>query len=89
MRRRGETVSVTKQHILQLLRTAPEGLSSKEIATELGAGSDNVGGRLSKMAAYGEIEKITAPSPSGKTKWLLRTSTANQRLPKLGGQEPF
>ena len=65
-------MSVTKQQILRLLQAAPEGLSTNEISARLGTGSYNAGGRLSKLAAYGEIEKSKYPSPSGKTRWRLK-----------------
>ena len=72
MRHCVEKLSITTQQILEVLRAAPEGLTAKEVSTKLGAVSYDAGGRLSKLAAYGEIEKIKNPSPSGKTKWRLK-----------------
>ena len=65
-------MSITTQQILEVLRAAPEGLTAKEVSAKLGASSYDAGGRLSKLAAYGEIEKMNNPSPSGKTKWRLK-----------------
>lgn len=62
---------IEKQNILHLLLAAPEGLTSVEVAAKLGASPRDVGGRLSKLAAYGEIEKLKHLLPSGKTKWRL------------------
>lgn len=74
----GRPMSVTKQQILQLLRAAPEGLSSNELAARLGAASYDARARLSKLAAYGEIEKINNPSPPGKTKWRLKHARSHR-----------
>jgi Mn-dependent DtxR family transcriptional regulator len=62
---------IAKQEIFQLLQAAPGGLTSVEIAAGLGVSSHRVGGRLSKLAAYGEIEKLKNLLPSDKTKWRL------------------
>jgi hypothetical protein len=62
---------IGKQQILRLLEATPEGLTSVEVAAGLGASSHNIGGRLSKLAAYGEIERLERSSPSGKTKWRM------------------
>jgi hypothetical protein len=65
-------MSITTKQILEVLRAAPEGLTAKEVSARLNADSYDPGGRLSKLAAYGEIEKITTASPSGTTKWRLK-----------------
>ena len=62
---------IRKQQILELLQTAPNGLTSVEVAAELGADSHDVRGRLSKLAAYGEIEKLKKASLLGKAKWRM------------------
>ena len=64
-------MSISKQQILQLLQGAPGGLTSVEVAAGLGASSHHVGGRLSKLAAYGELEKLKHLSQAGKTRWRL------------------
>jgi hypothetical protein len=63
--------SLGRQNILQLMQAAPEGLTTVELAAGLGASCRDVGGRLSKLAAYGEIEKLERPFPSAKTKWRV------------------
>ena len=68
----GWEMSITTQQILEVLRAAPEGLTANEVSAMLGAASYNAGGRLGKLAAYGEIEKMGTPSPSGKSKWRLK-----------------
>ena len=70
-------MSITTQQILEVLRAAPEGLTAKEVSAKLGAASYDAGGRLSKLAAYGTIEKMKSPSPSGKTKWRLRPARSH------------
>lgn len=70
-------MSITTQQILEVLRAAPEGLTAKEVATKLGAASHEAGGRLSKLAAYGKIEKLKGPPISGKTKWRLKPARSH------------
>jgi DNA-binding NarL/FixJ family response regulator len=43
--------------IIDMLRAAPNGLTSKDIAERLGTTAGNVSSRLSKLAAYGIISK--------------------------------
>jgi hypothetical protein len=64
-------VPIRKQEILQLLGTAPDGLTSVEVAAGLGAKCHDVDGRLSKLAAYGDVEKLKGPSSLGKAKWRV------------------
>jgi hypothetical protein len=65
-------MSITKQQILDVLRPAPGGLTAKEVSAKLGAVSYDAGGRLSKLAAYGDLEKMENSSPLGRTKWRLK-----------------
>jgi DNA-binding transcriptional regulator GbsR (MarR family) len=41
--------------VIALLRSAPQGLTSKDIAARLGTTAGNISSRLSKLAAYGVI----------------------------------
>ena len=75
-------MTIRRQQILQLLQGAPEGLTSVEVAAGLGAGSQDVGGRLSKLAAYGEVEKSKPLPPFGKTKWRLNQRRADLQAPR-------
>jgi DNA-binding Lrp family transcriptional regulator len=43
--------------ILEILRGYPYGLTAKEIAERLGVPAGNISSRVSKLAAYGVIEK--------------------------------
>jgi hypothetical protein len=54
------------------LRMSPEGLTAREVSDKLSAIHYDAGGRLSKLAAYGEIEKMNERSASGKTKWRIK-----------------
>jgi hypothetical protein len=65
---------ISTLQILELLRMSPEGLTSTEVSEKLSSVHNNAGGRLSKLAAYGEIEKMKDRSPSGKIKWRLKPS---------------
>jgi hypothetical protein len=44
--------------IIEILRSCPSGLSTKDIAVRLGTTVSNVSSRLSKLAAYGVIGKV-------------------------------
>jgi hypothetical protein len=65
-------MSISAKQIIEVLRAAPEGLTAKEVSARLNADSYDAGGRLSKLTAYGEIEKMTTASPSGTSKWRLK-----------------
>jgi predicted transcriptional regulator len=65
-------MSITAQKILDVLRAAPGGLTTKEVSEKLGVGAYDAAGRLSKLAAYGKIERIKNTLPSEKGKWRFR-----------------
>src|ERR1700686_4859305 len=48
--------------IIDMLRAAPNGLTSKDIAERLGTTAGNLSSRLSKLAAYGVIGKAALVS---------------------------
>ena len=62
---------IGREKILRLLRAGPQGLTSAAIAAELSVTSRQLGGPLSKLAAYGEIEMIKSLLPSAKPKWRV------------------
>jgi CRP-like cAMP-binding protein len=45
------------ERLLDILRDSPSGLTAKEVAERLGATATHIGSRLSKLAAYGVIDK--------------------------------
>jgi hypothetical protein len=47
--------------IIEMLRAAPNGLTSKDVAERLGKKTGNIGSRLSKLAGYGIIRKGRGP----------------------------
>jgi hypothetical protein len=65
---------ISTQQILEVLRMSPEGLTAREVSDKLSAIHYDAGGRLSKLAAYGEIEKMKERTSSGKTKWRMKWS---------------
>jgi hypothetical protein len=67
-----EQMSITAQQIFDVLRIAPDGLTSKEVSAKLGIASYDAGGRLSKLAAYGQIERMKSPLSSRKARWRLK-----------------
>jgi predicted transcriptional regulator len=48
---------VLADRVLEILQSSPRGLTAKEVAERLGRTADNIGSRLSKLAAYGIIKK--------------------------------
>ena len=64
-------MSISKQQILQLLQAAPGGADFGRSRSRARRKFHHVGGRLSKLAAYGELEKLKHLSPAGKTRWRL------------------
>jgi hypothetical protein len=70
-----------KHRIVQMLQAAPEGLTTSELAAGLGASSRDVGARLSKLAAYGEIEKLKGLSPE-TTKWRVHQIRNHLHAPR-------
>jgi DNA-binding transcriptional regulator GbsR (MarR family) len=54
--------------VIEILRSSPNGLTSKEVAERLGINPVNMSSRLSKLAAYGFIGKAkgtTLVNPRG------------------------
>jgi DNA-binding MarR family transcriptional regulator len=66
---------IEKQMIFSLLRAAPEGLTTIEVAAELGVTSGDVSGRLSKLAAYGEIEKSKGRLPPERIRRCMKQNS--------------
>jgi hypothetical protein len=55
-------------HILDVLRNSPSGLTAKEVADQLGGTLGSIGSRLSKFAAYGIIKQSRGrPAPKGSS----------------------
>jgi hypothetical protein len=50
--------------ICEILRLEPNGLPATEVARLLGASSENINSRLSKLAAYGVLHKIPGRTES-------------------------
>jgi hypothetical protein len=65
-------MSITAKIIIDVLRTAPDGMTTKEVSEKLGVNPYDAGGRLSKLAAYGKIDKVKGSSASGKIKWRCK-----------------
>jgi DNA-binding IclR family transcriptional regulator len=58
--------------ILATLATEPEGLTSAEVATRTGMTSYNTSTKLSKLAAYGHIEKHPNGSNRQSFRWRAK-----------------
>ena len=65
-------MSITTKMIIDALRAAPDGMTTNEVSAKLGVNSYDAGGRLSKLAAYGKIDKVKGPPASGKIKWRCK-----------------
>ena len=72
----------SREQVIDLLRAAPDGLTSRDIAERLGATAGNISSRLSKLAAYGVIGKTRgAPVSHGPRGTVYR---ALNREPRHG-----
>jgi DNA-binding Lrp family transcriptional regulator len=58
---------VLSDRVLEILQSSPCGLTAKEVAERLGKAADNIGSRLSKLAAYGIIKKTRGRIASDAT----------------------
>ena len=77
-------MSITEQQIFEVLRIAPEGLTSKEVSAKLGIAFYNASGRLSKLAAYGKIERVRSRLSSREARWRLKQEHNDcHSLPKM------
>jgi len=77
-------MSITAQQIFDILRIAPDGLTSKEVSAKLGIASYDAGGRLSKLAAYGKIERMKSTLPYRKARCRLKQEHNDRHgLPKM------
>ena len=65
-------MSITAQQLLDVLRIAPEGLTSKQVSAKLGITSYEASSRLSKLAAYGKIERTKSSLSRRKAHWRLK-----------------
>lgn len=50
-------MSPTKSDVLELINTAPHGLTTRQVREHLGGPDYCVAGKLSRLYAYGEIDK--------------------------------
>jgi predicted transcriptional regulator len=63
-------MACTKQQILDKLAEAPRWIDSSSLACQVGGAAYTVRSMLSKLAAYGLIER--KPSPLHKARYLYR-----------------
>ena len=63
--------------IIHILRGCPNGLTSKDIAERLGATRRNLSSRLSKLAAYGIIDRVRGTVAEHGTKGAIYRAPCN------------
>ena len=63
--------------IIHILRSCPNGLTSKDIAERLGTTRRNVSSRLSKLAAYGIIGRVRGTVAEHGTKGAIYRAPCN------------
>ena len=63
--------------IIHILRSYPNGLTSKDIAERLGTTRRNVSSRLSKLAAYGIIGRVRGTVAEHGTKGAIYRAPCN------------
>jgi DNA-binding Lrp family transcriptional regulator len=80
---------VLTDRVLEILQSSPCGLTAKEVAERLGRTADNIGSRLSKLAAYGIIKRTRGRIASDATLCAIyhapssTFSTMTNPLPRL------
>ena len=59
------------KEILDALLAVPEGLTTNELSAQLGLRPDNLSSRMSKLFAYGVIDRLRTKKETGQveTKW--------------------
>jgi len=62
-----------RAQIMQLLQCAPDGMTTAEIAKQLGLRTDNISSQLSKMRAYGHIDRVQSKNSNVSKKWLCKS----------------
>jgi transcriptional regulator len=67
------------ERIIEVLRGAPNGLTSKDIAERLGTTAGNLSSRLSKLAAYGIISKARGTLASHGSRGNVYCALNNER----------
>lgn len=65
-------MSEITETIIATLEDAPDGLTSAEVAERTGMTSYNAGTKLSKLAAYGHIEKHPNGSNRQSFRWRAK-----------------
>ena len=65
-------MSIKAKQLLDVLRIAPEGLTSKQVSAKLGIATYEASSRLSKLAAYGKIERMKSSLSRRKARWRLK-----------------
>ena len=83
--------------IIEMLRSAPNGFTSKDVAERLGKKTGNIGSRLSKLAGYGILRKGRGPharvavyqAPSDDPRSPRKAIGAASAMPDNTGVESF
>lgn len=70
-------------HILDILRGCPYGLTAKEVAERLGLSAGNINSRLSKLAAYGIIKKTRGKIVHNVPACAIYNAATSAPSPKL------
>lgn len=62
--------------VLRVLRFAPQGMTTAEVAARLGSEPGTVSGRLSKLALYGQIDReYERVDNSRRCRWRMKGDT--------------
>ena len=67
-------MSTVRERVLHVLRDAPEGLTSQQLSDRLGLRPDDLSSRMSKLFAYGAINRLRKRDTGGRltTTWQAK-----------------
>lgn len=60
------------QQIIEFLDEHPDGVTTQDFVTKLGAKPASIAGRLSKLNSYGVIRRTQGPGPFYKPIWKAK-----------------
>jgi transcriptional regulator len=69
--------------IIEILRSCPNGLTTRDIAVRLDTTAGNVSSRLSKLAAYGVIDKVRGTMALHGTKGAVYRAPSAQKRTRV------
>jgi DNA-binding IclR family transcriptional regulator len=80
---------VLTDRVLEILQSSPGGLTAREVAERLGRTADNIGSRLSKLAAYGIIDKTRGRTTYDAALCAIYHAPSSASSPRFSESSPL